>query len=88
MLAGNDTISHFQEILSAHIGRFKRYPQDAVRERLQGTVQIVFVMNRGGELLDLWVDKSSGYDFFDKERWKPFAARNLCRRFHPTCRIV
>ncbi len=67
VLAGNDTISHFQEILSAHIGRFKRYPQDAVRERLQGTVQIVFVMNRGGELLDLWVDKSSGYDFFDKE---------------------
>lgn len=66
-LPSADTISHFQEILSAHIGQFKRYPQDAVRERLQGTVQVVFVMNRGGELLDLWVDKSSGYDFFDRE---------------------
>jgi protein TonB len=65
VLAGRDTASHFQEELFRHIEQYKRYPLAAAR--VQATVRLVFVMNRQGDLLDLWVDKSSGVDAFDKE---------------------
>lgn len=66
VLIGKDTASHFQEILFRHIEQYKRYPA-AAAAHLQGTVRLVFRMNRQGDLLDLWVDKSSGIDAFDKE---------------------
>jgi protein TonB len=62
---GKETASHFQEELFRHIEQYKRYP--AAIASLKGTVRLVFVMNRQGDVLDLWVDKSSGVEAFDKE---------------------
>ncbi len=67
VLIGKETASHFQEVLFRHIEQYKRYPAAAAAGHLQGTVRLVFLMNRQGELLDLWVDKSSGFEAFDKE---------------------
>ncbi len=66
-LADAAALPYFQDVLSSHIGRFRHYPPEAVPARLQGTVRVVFVMNRQGWLLDLWVDKSSGYSVLDSE---------------------
>lgn len=57
----------FQQTLIRHIERFQRYPGAARRDRLEGTVQVAFVMERNGKILEAWVRSSSGQVLFDKE---------------------
>jgi outer membrane biosynthesis protein TonB len=49
-----DVVSDFQDQLVAHIQPFQRYPQNAGAGKPQGTTLIVFSMNRGGAILDVW----------------------------------
>ncbi len=62
-----DTEPVFQADLLAHIERYRRYPEEARREQEQGVVMVGFAMGRKGDLLDLWVDKSSGFAALDAE---------------------
>jgi periplasmic protein TonB len=62
-----DQAPEFEAALLAHIERFRRYPDDARRERQQGVVMVGFAMDRRGDLLDLWVDQSSGFADLDAE---------------------
>jgi len=57
--------SAFQRALEAHIARYRRYPEEARRARMQGTVQILFSMRRDGSVLDVWVRASSGQRVLD-----------------------
>ena len=60
-------VEDFQRVLFAHIERFQRYPAVARREKLAGTVQVVFVMQRDGTVLEARVSQSSGFPILDQE---------------------
>lgn len=65
--AHGDETPVFEAALLAHIERFRRYPEDARRTQQQGVVMVGFAMGRKGDLLDLWVDRSSGFAALDAE---------------------
>lgn len=53
--------------LLAHLNRFKRYPAEAKRARVQGVTMLHFVMNRSGQVLSFEVQQSSGKPALDEE---------------------
>jgi protein TonB len=57
----------FQRQLLAHIERYRRYPDAARRDGLQGTVLVVFAMRRDGSLVQVGVKSSSGRPVLDRE---------------------
>jgi len=57
----------YRDLLLAHIARYRRYPEDARRDRLQGTTLVRFLLDREGRVLDLWIDSSSGHGPLDRE---------------------
>lgn len=57
----------FRAQLLRHIERFRRYPQQAQAAGTEGVVQVHFVMNRKGEVLDAWIEMSSGSKLLDDE---------------------
>ncbi|HEY0219535.1 MAG TPA: energy transducer TonB [Afipia sp.] len=63
----NNVAVRFQQALMRHIERFQRYPGEARRDHLEGTVQVAFVMGRDGKILDAWIRSSSGQTVLDKE---------------------
>jgi periplasmic protein TonB len=60
-------ISEFQRQLFAHIETYRQYPLAARRARIQGTVELMFAMDRNGIVLGVWIKRSSGYPVLDKE---------------------
>lgn len=77
----NQKASMFQKALLTHIARYRRYPEEARRERLQGTVQVLFAMRRDGSVTDVWVRTSSGQRVLDA------AAADTIRQAQPLPRI-
>ncbi|TAI63694.1 TonB family protein [Bradyrhizobium sp. Leo170] len=62
----NNALVKFQQSLLKHIARFQRYPA-AAHNRLQGTVETFFSIDRRGRLLGVWVKTSSGQTLLDTE---------------------
>jgi periplasmic protein TonB len=71
----------FQQTLLRHIARFQYYPDEARRDRIQGTVQLMFAMQRDGTVTNVWVEASSGSDILDT------AAIDTVQRAQPLPRI-
>lgn len=65
-LSGVDA-DRFRQALLAQIARYNQYPPEAMRDRVQGTVWVRFLLDRNGRLLDVWVDQSSGQPVLDDE---------------------
>lgn len=53
--------------LQAHLARYRVYPVEARRERLQGAVVLRLQMNQHGQVIDVWVEVSSGVAAIDAE---------------------
>jgi protein TonB len=62
-----DLRSAFGETLLEHIERFRHYPENARQHAEQGVALIGFAMDRRGGLIDVWLDRSSGYPPLDAE---------------------
>jgi periplasmic protein TonB len=62
----NNALIKFQQSLLKHIARFQRYPA-AAHNKLQGTVETFFSIDRKGRLLGVWVKTSSGQRLLDTE---------------------
>jgi periplasmic protein TonB len=62
----NNALVKFQQSLLKHIARFQRYPA-AAHNKLQGTVETFFSIDRKGRLLAVWVKTSSGQILLDTE---------------------
>jgi protein TonB len=73
--------ARFQRALQSHIARFQRYPEAGRRERAQGTVQLLFSMQRDGKVTNVSVASSSGYTSLD------VAAIETVRKAQPLPRI-
>ncbi len=69
-LPPSNTVQKFQQALFRQIERQERYPAAAQRDRLQGSVETLFVMNRDGTVLSVQVKTSSGQAMLDEEAMK------------------
>jgi protein TonB len=69
--------SAYQDLLFAHVRRFRLYPEDARRHGLEGVVQVHFALDRSGDVLAAWVETSSGFQALDA------AALETVRRAQP-----
>ena len=63
----------YRERLLAHIQPFRRYPAQAhardadARGDARGIVQLVFMVDKGGSVMGVWVKTSSGVEILDAE---------------------
>lgn len=60
-------VADWSSQLLAHLSRYKRYPAQAVRQRLQGVAQIRVTLDRTGNVLAVSLASSSGMMPLDKE---------------------
>lgn len=65
-LSGQSAIS-YREMLLAHIARYRRYPADARRDHVEGTVEVRFTLDRAGAVQSAWIAASSGRTNLDAE---------------------
>lgn len=63
-----------------------KYPNNARRMGLHGTVEIVLVIDTNGKLIDVILHKSSGHSLLDKSALK--SADKLCKATLPAPQIV
>ena len=61
----SQTAALFQRALLSHIAKYRHYPDQARRDRVQGSVQLVFAMRRNGTVTDIWVKTGSGHVALD-----------------------
>ena len=65
------TVSHslptWQAKLATALERSKRYPSKSQARREQGTVQVLFVIDRSGHLVSSRIARSSGHELLDNE---------------------
>jgi protein TonB len=64
---GSPAAASFQRQLLAHIEKYRRFPDEARWDRQEGTVDVLFAMDRNGLVLGIWIKRSSGYPALDKE---------------------
>jgi protein TonB len=81
MVGAPDLRSAFGETLLEHIERFRHYPENAREHAEQGVALVGFAMDRRGNLIDVWLDRSSGYPPLDAE------ALDTVRRAQPLPRV-
>ena len=62
-----EDIRIYQRALLVHIERYRGYPLDEHRQRIEGGAMIRFAMDRRGKVLDVWIDRSSGVAALDTE---------------------
>lgn len=67
LAATGEDIRIYQHALLVHIEHYRRYPLDERRQRIEGVVTIHFAMDRYGNVLDVWIDRSSGVAALDTE---------------------
>lgn len=48
------------------VNGFRKYPDEAVKQKQEGTVGLGFKFARDGTVLDAWIEKSSGYPLLDQ----------------------
>jgi protein TonB len=60
-------VQAFRSRLLQHIERFRRYPSQAREAGQEGVVRIQFVMDSQGNVIEAWVELSSGSALLDEE---------------------
>jgi TonB family C-terminal domain len=64
---GSSAASNFQHQLLNHIENYRRYPMEARQNQQEGSVELLFAMDRNGFVLGVWVKKTSGSLVLDRE---------------------
>jgi protein TonB len=57
----------WQSRLFAHLGRYKRYPAEAMQRRQEGTPLVRIVIDRAGRVLSVRLEQGSGHKLLDDE---------------------
>lgn len=60
-------VQAFRSRLLRHIERFRRYPPEAREAGQESVVRVQFVMDRHGNVLEAWIELSSGSALLDQE---------------------
>jgi len=73
----NPAVSEWSKTLSAHVAKFKTYPQQSKRRGEQGRVIIRFTIDAGGKVLDVGLTKRTCFEDLNEE------AVNMVKRAEP-----
>lgn len=79
--SANRAVLMFRQTLLTHIARYQRYPEEARRAGLKGSVELLFSMRRDGAVTDAYIRTSSGQRLLDA------AAMETIRRAQPLPKI-
>lgn len=60
-------VMYYRSQLEEYLARYTRYPMDARRNGIQGTVYLHFVLRENGEVENAWIERSSGFVSLDGE---------------------
>lgn len=63
----DSSVMLYRSALEAHLARYRRYPTDARRDHVEGTVLLHFVLESDGRVVDAWIAQSSGSALLDDE---------------------
>jgi protein TonB len=68
----NDTMTDsavllYRDQLADYLAKYRRYPMDARRNHIEGTVYLHFIMSSDGKVLSAWIVQSSGFASLDGE---------------------
>ena len=74
---GRVSTGSYEQLLASWINRFKRYPEAAMRRRIEGDVLLQVKIARNGEVVAHKIFRTSGNDLLDSE------AENLIARANP-----
>lgn len=56
----------YLEAVRRWVTKFRKYPDEAVKQKQEGTVMLGFKFTRDGTVLDAWVERSSGFPLLDQ----------------------
>ncbi|MCG2841232.1 TonB family protein [Sandaracinobacter sp. RS1-74] len=57
----------YRDMLLTHIARYRQYPEEARRDRREGTAWVRFLLDRKGRVSRIWIERSSGHAALDGE---------------------
>jgi periplasmic protein TonB len=63
----NSVVARYERALLHHIRRFQNYPAGARRDHVQGTVFVLFSIERNGSIANIQIKASSGKPSLDEE---------------------
>ena len=68
--AGNGSLNgpgdDYLDAVRRWVTRYKKYPDDAIKQKQEGIVQLGFKFTRDGTVTDAWIEKSSGFPMLDQ----------------------
>jgi len=68
--AGNGSLNapgdDYLDAVRRWVTRYKKYPEEAVKQKEEGVVQLGFRFTRDGTVTDAWIEKSSGFPLLDQ----------------------
>ncbi|HEY1505457.1 MAG TPA: energy transducer TonB [Stellaceae bacterium] len=56
----------YLEAVRRWVTRYKKYPDESVKQKQEGVVQLGFKFTRDGTVTDAWIEKSSGFPLLDE----------------------
>ena len=63
----DESMLRYQDMVKQKIQSYRRYPHWAEKQRIQGISYLMFTLLSDGDVRDIKVAKSSGFDILDKE---------------------
>jgi protein TonB len=64
--AGSGSGDDYLDLLRRHLNRFKKYPEEAVKQKQEGTVFVGFNLAHDGTVTKSWIERSSGNPLLDQ----------------------
>jgi periplasmic protein TonB len=63
---GSGSGDDYLDLLRRHLNRYKKYPEEAIKQKQEGTVLIGFELAHDGTVTKAWIEQSSGNDLLDQ----------------------
>lgn len=64
--SGSGSGDDYLDLVRRHLNVYKKYPDEALKQKQEGTVLIGFLLAHDGTVTKAWVEKSSGNDLLDQ----------------------
>ncbi len=63
---GSGSADDYLDLLRRHLNRYKKYPEEAIKQKQEGTVLVGFDLAHDGTVTKAWIDQSSGNPLLDQ----------------------
>jgi len=63
---GSGSADDYLDLLRRHLNRYKKYPEEAIKQKQEGTVLVGFDLAHDGTVTKAWIEQSSGNPLLDQ----------------------